>query len=96
MQQGRGAAENCVALEDSAGATRQRIQMVLLRESGLTQPAIVAGLGVSLSTVTRAHMGYGMGGIKALRPRPLLCRGSLDRDQRCPPSGPPHAEGGLY
>ena len=29
-------------------AQRQRIQMVLLRESGLTQPAIAAALGVSL------------------------------------------------
>jgi transposase len=35
---------------------RQRIQMVLLRESGMTQPAIAAAMGVSLSTVNRAHM----------------------------------------
>ena len=35
---------------------RQRIQMVLLRESGMTQPAIAEGMGVSLSTVNRAHM----------------------------------------
>ena len=34
---------------------RQRIQMVLLRESGMTQPAIAAAMGVSLSTVNRAH-----------------------------------------
>jgi len=33
---------------------RERIQMVLLRESGLTQPAIAAAMGVSLSTVNRA------------------------------------------
>ena len=36
---------------------RQRIQMVLLRESGMTQPAIAQCLGVSLSTVNRAHHG---------------------------------------
>ena len=49
---------------------RQRIQMVLLRESGLTQPLIAAAMGVSLSTVNRAHMVYDQGGIKALKPRP--------------------------
>jgi predicted ArsR family transcriptional regulator len=37
---------------------RQRIQMVLLRESGMTQPAIAEAMGVSLSTVNRAHMAY--------------------------------------
>jgi transposase len=51
-------------------AQRQRIQMVLLRESGMTQPAIAAAMGVSLSTVNRAHMAYDDGGIKALRPKP--------------------------
>jgi transposase len=49
---------------------RQRIQMVLLRESGLTQPLIATAMGVSLSTVNRAHMVYDQGGIKALKPRP--------------------------
>ena len=52
------------------GAQRQRIQMVLLRESGMTQPAIAAAMGVSLSTVNRAHMAYASGGIKALKPKP--------------------------
>jgi Homeodomain-like domain len=33
---------------------RERIQMVLLRESGMTQPAIAEAMGVSLSTVNRA------------------------------------------
>jgi hypothetical protein len=51
-------------------AQRQRIQMVLLRESGLTQPAIAAAMGVSLSTVNRAHMAYNHGGIKGLKPKP--------------------------
>jgi transposase len=51
-------------------AQRQRIQMVLLRESGMTQPAIAQCLGVSLSTVNRAHMAYDAGGIKALKPKP--------------------------
>src|SRR5947207_5174846 len=49
---------------------RQRIQMVLLREGGMTQLAIAQGLGVSLSTVNRAHMAYDHGGIKALKPKP--------------------------
>jgi len=43
--------------------------MVLLRESGMTQPAIAAAMGVSLSTVNRAHMAYDQGGIKALKPK---------------------------
>jgi transposase len=51
-------------------AQRQRIQMVLLRESGMAQPAIAAAMGVSLSTVNRAHMAYDSGGIKALKPKP--------------------------
>jgi len=44
---------------------RQRVQMVLLRESGMTQPLIAAAMGVSLSTVNRAHMAYDHGGLKA-------------------------------
>ena len=55
-------------------AERERIQMVLLRESGMTQPAIAQGLGGSLSTVNRAHMAYDHGGIKALKPNPALCK----------------------
>jgi transposase len=51
-------------------AQRQRIQMVLLRESGMTQPLIAAAMGVSLSTVNRAHMAYDHSGIKALKPKP--------------------------
>ena len=52
-------------------ALRQRIQMVLLRESGMTQPAIAEAMGVSLSTVNRAHMAYDQGGLKALEPKPV-------------------------
>jgi transposase len=51
-------------------AQRERIQMVLLRESGMTQPAIAAATGVSLSTVNRAHMAYAQGGIESLKPKP--------------------------
>jgi transposase len=51
-------------------AQRQRLQMVLLRESGMTQPVIAEAMGVSLSTVNRAHMAYDHGGIKALKPKP--------------------------
>ena len=47
-------------------AQRQRVQMVLLRESGMTQPAISAAMGVSLSSANRAHMAYDQGGIKGL------------------------------
>src|ERR1700752_2245002 len=54
---------------------RERIQMVLLREGGMTQPAIAVAMGVSLSTVNRAHMAYDDGGIKALKPKP--CGGRL-------------------
>ena len=49
---------------------RQRIQTVLLRESGMTQPTIAEAMGVSLSTVNRAHMAYDGGGLKALKSRP--------------------------
>jgi transposase len=52
-------------------AQRQRIQMVLLRESDMTQLAIAAAMGVSLSTVNRAHMAYDRGGVKALKPKPI-------------------------
>jgi transposase len=36
----------------------------------MTQPLIAAAMGVSLSTVNRAHMAYDQGGIKALKPKP--------------------------
>ena len=49
---------------------RQRIQMVLLRESGMSQPAIAEAMGVSLSTVNRAHMAYDHGGLTALKSKP--------------------------
>jgi transposase len=49
---------------------RQRIQMVLLRESGMTQPSIAGAMGVSLSTVNRAHMAYDGGGLAALKSKP--------------------------
>src|ERR1700756_2848477 len=49
---------------------RRRIQMVLLRESGMTQPLIASAMGFSLSTVNRAHMAFDHGGIKALKPKP--------------------------
>jgi transposase len=49
---------------------RERIQMVLLRENGMTQPEIARTMGVSLSTVNRAHMAYDHGGRAALAPKP--------------------------
>jgi hypothetical protein len=42
-------------------AQQQRIQMILLRESGMAQPAIADAMGVSLSTVNRAHMAHDRG-----------------------------------
>jgi hypothetical protein len=48
---------------------RRGIRMVLLREKG-AQPAIAEAMGVSLSTVNRAHMAYDHGGIRALKPKP--------------------------
>ena len=48
----------------------QRLQMVMLRAQGLTQPAIAAATGTSRSTVNRAHMAYDRGGLEALRPKP--------------------------
>ena len=56
---------------ESNAKMRQRIQMVLLRESGMTQPEIANATGVSLSTVNRAHMAYDREGIKALKPKPI-------------------------
>ena len=50
-------------------AQRRAIQMVLLRESRMAQPAIAAAMGVSLSTVNRSHLAYDDGGIKALKPK---------------------------
>ena len=42
----------------------------LLREGGMTQPAIAEAMGASLSTVNRAHMAYDRGGLKALKSKP--------------------------
>ena len=50
---------------------RERIQMVLMRESGMTQPNIAEVMGKSLSTVNRAHKLYDEGGVKGLKPKPI-------------------------
>ena len=60
---------NTALRRKTPAAQRQRIQMVSLRESGMTQPGIAAVMGVSLSTVNRAHMAYDHGDIKALKPK---------------------------
>jgi transposase len=49
---------------------RRRIQMVLLREHGNIQRKIAELMGISLSTVNRAHMAYDNGGVSALRRKP--------------------------
>jgi DNA-directed RNA polymerase specialized sigma24 family protein len=48
---------------------RERIQIVLLRESGMTQPAIAEAMGVSLSTVNRVHMATRAGSRRLSRSR---------------------------
>src|SRR5258705_12710208 len=53
---------------------RERMKMVLMREYGLTQPAIAEAMCSSLSTVNRAHMAYDEGGIKSLKPKPNPAR----------------------
>jgi transposase len=50
--------------------TRLRIQMVVLRDRGMTQPEIADVTGKSLSTVNRAHIAYAKGGLKALEAKP--------------------------
>ena len=71
MQQSRStAAENGAAVEDTGGAAPTHPDGAVARESEMTQPAIAAAMGVSLSTVNRAHMAYASGGIKALKPKP--------------------------
>ena len=37
----------------------------------MTQPSIAEAMGVSLSTVSRAHMAFDHGGIQALKPKPI-------------------------
>ena len=80
-------------------AQRERVQMVLLGESGMTQPAIAEAMGVSLST--GIHMAYDGGGIKALKPKPIGGRRGPERqyqrmDRVTPfhPLGRPAGSGG--
>ena len=46
---------------------RERIRMVLLRESGMTQPAIQQAMDRGLTAVNRAHMSYDGGGLKGFQ-----------------------------
>ena len=70
MQRSQGPAVRTALRWKLPAAQRERIQMVLLRESGMGGPAIAAAMGVSLSTVNRAHMAYDQGGVTALKPKP--------------------------
>jgi len=47
-----------------------RIQMIILRDGGMTQPEIADVTGTSLSTVNRAHMAYDHEGLKGLKVKP--------------------------
>jgi transposase len=63
------AVEDGVALENAGGSAAAHSDDIAAR--GMTQPAIAEAMGVSLSTVNRAHMAYDGGGIKALKPKPI-------------------------
>ena len=54
-----------------AERTMKRLPSYAISVSDMTQLAIAAAMGVSLSTVNRAHMAYDRGGIKALKPKPI-------------------------
>jgi hypothetical protein len=69
MRQSRGAAaENCVAVEDTDCAAPTHPDGAVASEWDDTA-GDCAAMGVSLSTVNRAHMAYDHGGIKALKPK---------------------------
>jgi Winged helix-turn helix len=72
---------------------RERIQMVLLRENGVTQPAIAEAMGVSLSTVNRAHMAYLLTrhGWRKLMPRPFHPRRDIAAQNAFKKNGFPNA-----
>src|SRR5271165_6551239 len=55
--------EDGVAVENPSGTASAHPDGIAARES--------AAMGVSLSTVNRAHMAYDDGGIKALKPKPI-------------------------
>jgi hypothetical protein len=71
---------------------RQRIQMVLLRESGMTQPTIAGAIGVSLSTVNRRMARYeakgrrlvSLAANRASSLWPIVCCTSTVRQLRLP------------
>lgn len=70
MQQRRNsAAEDSVALEGRSTAAPAHPDGVAARKWD-NQPAIALAMGVSLSTVNRAHMAYDHGGLKALQSKP--------------------------
>jgi transposase len=50
--------------------SRLRIQMIILRDEGMSQPEIADVTGTSLSTVNRAHMAYAHEGLKGLKAKP--------------------------
>jgi transposase len=62
-------AENSVALENTGEAAPAHPDGIAARERDDTAGNL-RGVGVSLSTVNRAHMDYDHGGIKALKPKP--------------------------
>jgi transposase len=70
MHQASGSrAENGAALEDCGGAAPAHSDGVAARERH-DAAGDAEAMGVSLSTVNRAHMAYDQGGLKALRPKP--------------------------
>jgi transposase len=67
---------NCTKkqIRELKSAVRWKLPVVLLRESGMTQRSLAEAMGVSLSTVNRAHMAFDHGGIQALKPKPTAGR----------------------
>jgi transposase len=59
--------EDGAAVENPSGTASAHPDGIAARE----RDAIAAAMGVSLSTVNRAHMDFDHGGIKALKPKPI-------------------------
>jgi transposase len=70
-QETNSGTEDSAAVEDAGCTTRAHPNGIAARERDDPTPAIAAAMGVSLSTVNRAHMAFDHGGIKALKPKPI-------------------------
>ena len=57
-------------LEEFLRSNANAFRWCFCAKAGMTQPAIAATMGVSLSRVNRVHMAYDNGGIKDIKPKP--------------------------